>query len=93
MLGGLAEGEAHYFAGVMYQSRDRVVNGKMRRKIPALKTRGRGTRRRTEGLSGRPCDFDFFGDLGMEPTIEEGQRRQQRDSRNYNVDDPVADAG
>ena len=35
--GSLAEGEAHFFTRVMYQSSDRVVNKKLRRKIPALK--------------------------------------------------------
>jgi len=28
--GSLAEGEAHYFTGVMYQSSDRVVNNNFR---------------------------------------------------------------
>jgi hypothetical protein len=32
--GSLAVGEAHYFTGVMYQSRDRVVNKKSLRKSP-----------------------------------------------------------
>jgi hypothetical protein len=30
--GSLAEGEAHYFTGVMYQSSDGLVNKKLRRK-------------------------------------------------------------
>jgi hypothetical protein len=42
--GSLAEGEAHYFTGVIYQSSDRVVNINCEEKLPTLKNRRVGRR-------------------------------------------------
>jgi hypothetical protein len=42
--GSLAEGEAHYFTGVIYQNSDRVVNINCEEKLPTLKNRRVGRR-------------------------------------------------
>ncbi len=46
--GSLAESEAHYFTGVMYQSSDLDVNRNFKENSPPSKTEGGGSRRRDE---------------------------------------------
>jgi hypothetical protein len=78
--GSLAEGEAHYFTGVMYQSRDRVVNNNLlgTKLIPRCRDDGSFLQETFEDFGGvafgfdeGPNMFDFAGFADEEGTADD----------------------